>query len=165
MGPAELPPPGAQALRGDAQPLGHPPGGYAALPLRDRRPLERFIVGAMRGPGLRLDFFAAHGVDLPSPRAAVYFIRAISANAAASWRAAWVGGGGWNDAVPGTDRPFAASRVRPPVLSGALAAAAKGSPFFCVHFLQHPDLEQAVGEHLLELPVLPLQLAVPAGIL
>ena len=35
----------------------------------------------------------------------------------------------------------------------------------CVHFLQHPDLEQAVGEHLLGLAVLLLQLPVLAGVL
>ncbi len=32
----------------------------------------------MRRARLRFDFFAAHGVHLPPPRAAVYFIRAIS---------------------------------------------------------------------------------------
>ena len=58
-------------------PLGHPSGRHAAGPLRHRRPFERFIVGPVRCARLRLNFFA-HGVDLPSPRAAVYFIRAIS---------------------------------------------------------------------------------------
>ena len=45
------------------QPVGHPLGGHAALPLRHRRPLERFVVGPVRCA--RLDFyFFAYGVDL-----------------------------------------------------------------------------------------------------
>jgi hypothetical protein len=39
--------------------------------------LERLVVEPVRGTGLDFHFFA-HGVDLPPPRAAVYFIRAIS---------------------------------------------------------------------------------------
>ena len=89
---AELPPPRAQAPGGDAQPLGHPPGRHAALPLRHRRTLERFIVRPVRCSCFRLVFFA-HGVDLPSPRAAVYFIRAISIldelNGLAAWSQAY----------------------------------------------------------------------------
>ena len=71
--PPKLPPPRAQALGGDAQPLGHPLGWHAALPLRDRRALERLVVGPRRRSWPRSDFFAAQGVHLPPPRAAVHF--------------------------------------------------------------------------------------------
>ena len=46
--PGELSPPRAQALGGDAQALGDPPCRHAALPLRDRCPLERLVVGPVR---------------------------------------------------------------------------------------------------------------------
>ena len=40
-----------------------------------------FVIGTVRRASLRLAFFA-HGVDLPPPRAAVYFFRAISVQGA-----------------------------------------------------------------------------------
>ncbi len=81
--PGKLPPPRAQALGGDAQTFGHPAGRHPALPLRHRRPLERLVVGTMTHSFPVFAFFAAHGVLVPPPRAAVYFIRAISASSPA----------------------------------------------------------------------------------
>ena len=91
--------------------------------------------------------------------------RSGHANAATSRKADWAHGAGWSGGCPGNDKPFAASRAQPLPRPGPLAASAQGSPFFCVHRLQHPDLEQAVGEHLLELGVLLLQLPVLASVL
>jgi hypothetical protein len=76
-----------------------------------------------------------------------------------------VGSVRWIDAVPDTGTPCAASIVPPSPRPGPLAASAQGLPSFCVHFLQHPDLEHLVGHDLLELPIFPLQLPVAPGVL